>query len=44
MVNADLAMYDAKGNGRNSIARYGTDEHERPRIDSQMKWANTITR
>ena len=44
MVNADLAMYDAKENGRNRCAHYSTDEHERPRIESQMKWATEITR
>jgi len=43
MVNADLAMYDAKGAGRNGIAHYRTDEHERPRTESQMKWASQIT-
>jgi diguanylate cyclase (GGDEF)-like protein/PAS domain S-box-containing protein len=44
MVNADLAMYEAKENGRNQCAHYRTDEHERPRIESQMKWASEITR
>ncbi len=44
MVNADLAMYEAKENGRNRYALYGTEEHERPRIESQMKWASEITR
>jgi diguanylate cyclase (GGDEF)-like protein/PAS domain S-box-containing protein len=43
MVNADLAMYDAKEDGRNQIAHYRTDEHERPRTESQMKWATEIT-
>jgi diguanylate cyclase (GGDEF)-like protein/PAS domain S-box-containing protein len=43
MVNADMAMYDAKESGRNRIARYRTDEHERPRIESEMKWAHKIT-
>jgi len=44
MVNADLAMYDAKEDGRNKIVHYRTDEHERPRTESQMKWAKKITR
>ncbi len=44
MVNADLAMYEAKENGRNRTAKYSTDEHERPRVESQMKWARPITR
>jgi len=43
MVNADLAMYDAKESGRNRVARYHSDEHERPRIESEMKWARKIT-
>jgi diguanylate cyclase (GGDEF)-like protein/PAS domain S-box-containing protein len=43
MVNADLAMYDAKESGRNRVARYRTDEHERPRIENEMKWARKIT-
>jgi len=43
MVNADLAMYEAKENGRNRTAKYGTEEHERPRIESHMKWASAIT-
>jgi diguanylate cyclase (GGDEF)-like protein/PAS domain S-box-containing protein len=43
MVNADLAMYDAKEDGRNQISHYSTDEHDRPRTESQMKWATDIT-
>jgi len=43
MVNADLAMYDAKENGRNRSAQYSSEEHHRPRIESQMKWASEIT-
>ncbi len=43
MVNADLAMYEAKEHGRNRFAHYRTDEHERPRVESQMKWASEIT-
>jgi diguanylate cyclase (GGDEF)-like protein/PAS domain S-box-containing protein len=44
MVNADLAIYEAKENGRNRCKQYSTDEHERPRIESQIKWAGEITR
>jgi diguanylate cyclase (GGDEF)-like protein/PAS domain S-box-containing protein len=42
MVNADLAMYDAKEAGRDTIARYRTEEHARPKIESRMKWARQI--
>ena len=42
MVNADLAMYDAKEHGRDRSAHYRTGQHERPRIESQMKWASEI--
>jgi diguanylate cyclase (GGDEF)-like protein/PAS domain S-box-containing protein len=42
MVNADLAMYDAKEDGRDTIARYRTHEHARPKIESRMKWATQI--
>jgi len=43
MVNADVAMYDAKENGRNQTGHYRTAEHERPRMESQMRWASEIT-
>ncbi|MBA3748935.1 MAG: EAL domain-containing protein, partial [Solirubrobacterales bacterium] len=42
MVNADLAMYDAKEAGRGRFARYRTEQHERPKIESRMKWATKI--
>jgi diguanylate cyclase (GGDEF)-like protein/PAS domain S-box-containing protein len=42
MVNADLAMYDAKEAGGARFARYRTDQHERPKIESRMKWARQI--
>ncbi len=44
LVNADLAMYEAKENGRNQMARYQTDQYKRPRVESQMKWAGEIAR
>jgi diguanylate cyclase (GGDEF)-like protein/PAS domain S-box-containing protein len=44
MVNADLAMYEAKENGRNRYAQYSPAEDERPRIENRMKWASEITR
>jgi len=42
MVNADLAMYDAKEAGRGRFARYRTEQHERPKIESRMRWARQI--
>jgi diguanylate cyclase (GGDEF)-like protein/PAS domain S-box-containing protein len=42
MVNADLAMYDAK-DGRDRIAHYRAAQHTRPRMESQMKRATEIT-
>jgi len=42
MVNADLAMYDAKEDGRDRVACYRTEEHERPKIESRMKWGELI--
>lgn len=42
MVNADLAMYDAKEAGRDCWARYRTEQHDRPRIESRMKWVEQI--
>ena len=42
MVNADLAMYDAKENGRDQWASYRTEEHDRPKIERRMKWAGQI--
>jgi diguanylate cyclase (GGDEF)-like protein/PAS domain S-box-containing protein len=42
MVNADLAMYDAKEAGRDRCARYRTEQHSRPKIESRMKWVAQI--
>ncbi len=42
MVNADLAMYDAKEAGRGRFSWYHTDQHERPKIESRMKWVQQI--
>jgi diguanylate cyclase (GGDEF)-like protein/PAS domain S-box-containing protein len=42
MVNADLAMYDAKEAGRDRWARYRTEHSDRPKIESRMKWAEQI--
>jgi diguanylate cyclase (GGDEF)-like protein len=43
MVNADLAMYEAKESGRDRWARYRTEQHAHPKIESRMKWAGQIS-
>jgi diguanylate cyclase (GGDEF)-like protein len=43
MISADLAMYEAKDAGRDGVAHYRTEQHDRPRIESHMKLATEIT-
>jgi diguanylate cyclase (GGDEF)-like protein/PAS domain S-box-containing protein len=42
MVNADLAMYDAKEAGRDRVASYSTDEHGHARMKGRMAWLERI--
>jgi diguanylate cyclase (GGDEF)-like protein/PAS domain S-box-containing protein len=42
MVNADLAMYDAKEQGRDRVASYSTDEHAHARMKGRMAWLERI--
>jgi diguanylate cyclase (GGDEF)-like protein/PAS domain S-box-containing protein len=42
LVNADLAMYDAKEAGRDQIAAYATAEHQEERLEARMSWADMI--
>jgi diguanylate cyclase (GGDEF)-like protein/PAS domain S-box-containing protein len=42
MVNADLAMYDAKEAGGDRWARYRTSNRDRPAIATRIKWAEQI--
>ncbi len=42
LVCADLAMYDAKEDGRNGWAAYSTQEHESPKIKARMDWIDRI--
>ena len=42
LVNADLAMYDAKEAGRDQLAAYATDGDEGPRLQARMSWADLI--
>ena len=44
LVEADLAMYDAKEAGRNRYAFYGTAEHRVSRTAARLAWANRIER
>ena len=42
LVNADLAMYEAKEAGRDRYAVYAADRHEPPRVQARMHWVERI--
>jgi diguanylate cyclase (GGDEF)-like protein/PAS domain S-box-containing protein len=42
MVNADLAMYDAKELGRNRVSVFSGDEQREPRIRTRLSWMQKI--
>jgi diguanylate cyclase (GGDEF)-like protein/PAS domain S-box-containing protein len=42
MVNADLAMYEAKNAGGDRWARYSSERHVRPKTEGHIKWAEEI--
>jgi diguanylate cyclase (GGDEF)-like protein/PAS domain S-box-containing protein len=42
LVNADLAMYDAKEAGRDRVALFSTEEHAQSRMKSRIGWAQRI--
>jgi diguanylate cyclase (GGDEF)-like protein/PAS domain S-box-containing protein len=42
LVNADLAMYDAKESGRNRVAAYATAGHPDVQLQARMSWADLI--
>jgi diguanylate cyclase (GGDEF)-like protein len=42
LVNADLAMYDAKEAGRNQIALHVRGEHAQARMSGRITWAERI--
>jgi diguanylate cyclase (GGDEF)-like protein/PAS domain S-box-containing protein len=44
LVNADLAMYDAKEAGKDGYAFYSSAEHAMPRIKAHMNWMERIGR
>lgn len=43
MINADLAMYDAKEAGRNRLAAFSTDRYTQARMKGRITWAQRIT-
>ena len=42
LMNADLAMYDAKNGGRDRAELYATDEQDSSRMKSRVTWAQRI--
>jgi EAL domain len=42
LVNADLAMYDAKEAGRDQLAAYAAAEHQEERLEARMSGADMI--
>ena len=44
IVNADLAMYDAKEAGRDTFAFFEPEDHHEPRIRSRTNWYERIER
>ncbi|HYM56836.1 MAG TPA: EAL domain-containing protein [Solirubrobacteraceae bacterium] len=42
LVNADLAMYDAKEAGRDQVAAYATAGHPEVKLQARMSWADLI--
>ena len=44
MVNADLAMYNAKEDGRDRIAAYSVDDRAHARMKGRVTWARAHPR
>ncbi|MGO9750656.1 MAG: PAS domain S-box protein [Solirubrobacteraceae bacterium] len=42
LVNADLAMYDAKEAGRDRFAMYAAGQHHQPRMKARLTWIDRI--
>ncbi len=42
LVNADLAMYDAKEAGRDRFAHYSAEDHSQARMKGRIKWVDRI--
>jgi diguanylate cyclase (GGDEF)-like protein/PAS domain S-box-containing protein len=43
LINADLAMYDAKEEGRDRIAIFSSDQYTQARMKGRITWAQRIT-
>jgi diguanylate cyclase (GGDEF)-like protein/PAS domain S-box-containing protein len=44
IVNADLALYDAKESGRDRLVMYANDEHRRSRAKARLTWVERMDR
>jgi diguanylate cyclase (GGDEF)-like protein/PAS domain S-box-containing protein len=42
LINADLAMYDAKEDGRNNYAMFSTEQHSQAKMKGRVTWAQRI--
>jgi diguanylate cyclase (GGDEF)-like protein/PAS domain S-box-containing protein len=42
LVNADLAMYDAKEAGRDQVALYRADRHDQSKMKTRLQWFDRI--
>ena len=42
LVNADLAMYDAKEAGRGRVAMHSAERHDAPRMKTRVSWMERI--
>ena len=42
LVDADLAMYDAKEAGRNQVAMHSSEQPDQPRMKARLEWIDRI--
>jgi diguanylate cyclase (GGDEF)-like protein/PAS domain S-box-containing protein len=43
LINADLALYDAKEDGRDRLATFSTEQHSQTRMKGRITWARKIS-